>query len=245
MKNLTSAVFVSITMLAGCGQKNSASTEQPQANQATTPAVAPSEMGQAAIIAVPVDSKGQENLDGAQMHVLSQAPGSVNSANIAQVFQSGSSADQFVSELDDTSSTESYRGWHNFRRFIPGGNRRGCGYGAQGSNYGYQGYNNYQPTYYHQGSPYAMQYQNSYQGSSMNYYYYSQQSGSGYQSQGQYPGQQQPNQPQYPNQQYPNQQYPNQQQPNPQYPNQPNQPQYPSPQQPQYPNPQLPTQPQY
>ena len=257
MKNLTSVAFVSMTMLAACGQKNSKSSEQPQTS--TTPAAAPAEMGQAAIIAVPVDSSGKENIDGAQMHVLSQAPASIDSSNVAQVFKTGSDANQFVSELDQTSSTESYRGWHNFRIFVSVGGRRGCGYGPQGSMYGYQGYNNYQPTYYYQGSPYAMQYQNSYQNSSMNYYYYNNSQQAGYQGQGQqYPNQQQPNQ-QYPNQQQPNQ-YPNQQQPNqpqqPQYPNQqqPNQPQLPQypnqqqpnqPQQPQYPTPQLPSQPQY
>lgn len=220
MKVIRIVTITGTVLLASCGTEQQKASPAPQ-EKTTQPTEQQSLAGlpEGAIIAVPVDAQGQELTEQAQMRLLPESPGAVSGAGIATNYNLGKQPDHVSDELDQNSSTESYRGWHNYRHFNNyGGRYNRYGYGPRGQQYGHCNYRAYQPTYYSSGVPYNWQYQQSYQTSSMNYYYYNRS-----QTQGQYPdsapysqpGQQQqfPDQQQVPynpqQQQIPGQQYPN------------------------------------
>jgi hypothetical protein len=141
--------------LTSCGaMKEGSADSSQQTQQKATPTVMPD----AAVIAVPVGSNGQEMTAQADMRIIPNAQANISGDAIAAAFNAGHKPDAVVDEMDATSSTESCRGWFNFRNF-----------GQYG---GWNGYRNYQPTYYYGGNPYSWQYQNSYQAGGTNYYYY-------------------------------------------------------------------------
>jgi hypothetical protein len=150
MKSARIFTVGALLALTSCGaMKNDAGDTQGQASQQLSQRSAPVAVPDAAVIAVPVGSNGQEMTAQADMRIIPHAQANVSGDAIAAAFNAGHKPDAIVDEMDATSSTESCRGWFNFRNF-----------GQYG---GWNGYRNYQPTYYYGGNPYSWQYQNSYQ----------------------------------------------------------------------------------
>ena len=155
MKSARIFTMGALLAVTSCGaMKDGSANSSQQTQQKATPAVMPD----AAIIAVPVGSSGQEMTAQADMRIIPNAQANVSGDAIAAAFNAGHKPDAVVDEMDATSSTESCRGWFNFRN--------------SGQYGGWNGYRNYQPTYYYGGNPYSWQYQNSYQAGGTNYYYY-------------------------------------------------------------------------
>jgi hypothetical protein len=166
-------------MLASCGQLSQANqpVNKPVKSKATQ--LPPQGLPQGAIIAVPVNEQGEEQPDQAQMRILTSVSDStaLSDQAIAAAFSKGQSPDRELNELDQSTSSESYRGWTRYRsygRYYS--NNNGFGFN-QRYRYGFhnRGCNNYrffQPTYYYAGTPYAWQYQSSFADGGMNYYYY-------------------------------------------------------------------------
>jgi hypothetical protein len=149
---ITSIVMISLS--TACGTKSDESKDT-AANQNT-----PAELGlpEAAVIAVPVDRNGQELPGQADLRILPNGQESLAGQAIQAAYETGRQPDYVMDEMDDTTSTESFQGWGNYRRI-----------GQPG--YGY-GYNQYQPIYYHGGNPYQWRFLNQHRCRNVNYYYY-------------------------------------------------------------------------
>ena len=152
---------LALLALTSCGKQ--VENKQPQATTQDAPAGLP----QAAVIAVPVDASGKEDSSRAEMRLLPQGPTESSGQSIAAAYDQGKQPDRVVGELDATSSTQSFHGWYGYQNY-----GQGYGYRSYGQNYGCHSYQTYQPTYYYGGYPYSWQYQNNYQTTNMNYYYY-------------------------------------------------------------------------
>ena len=163
-------VLAPLAAVSACG----AMQPKKDADTAQISSVPPQGLPQSAIIAVPVNERGEEQSDSAQMRLVPTAPADIQGSGIATAFQSANAPDQ-VSELDSSTSTQSFHGWQNYRRPYSYSQNYVYNYG---NNYGHNnrgshcGYQTYSPTYYYGGTPYSWQYQNNYQTSSMNYYHY-------------------------------------------------------------------------
>jgi hypothetical protein len=151
---------LALLALTACGTQ---SEEKPQATTQDAPAGLP----QAAVIAVPVDASGKEDSSKAEMRLLPQSSADAAGQGIATAYEQGKQPDRVVSELDATSSTQSFRGWFGYQNY-----GQGYGYNFYGQNFGCRSYQTFQPTYYYGGNPYSWQYQNNFQTTNMNYYYY-------------------------------------------------------------------------
>ena len=188
MRMLKGFTVAAICGLSACGVQQKEKNDTNPNAQATQQA--PAGLPEGAIIAVPVDAQGKEIPAQAQLKLLPTVPSDSSGASLSQAFAQGKEPDQMINELDQSSSTQSFYGWHNYRGMGDGdydrynrngghrqvgygyGNQGGYGYGAHGNNYGCNSYQRYQPTYYYSGNPYAWNYQSQYQSLSMNYYYY-------------------------------------------------------------------------
>ncbi len=163
------ATLGALISLSGCG-KTSAPEDNTRDNQASKIAAT---LPEGAMIAVPVGADGKELIGQAQMRLLPKAGQPIDADSMASAFSKGREPDRLADELDQSSSTESYRGWQNYRQVGYGhGNAGGQGYGYNRPNYGCQNYQSYQPTYYYGGSMFSWLFQNQYQTPNMNYYYY-------------------------------------------------------------------------
>lgn len=110
-----SVLALTVAMVACSTDKSDTSTESPakiseedaKAQGAKLPAVA--------IMKVPVGADGKELNDQAEMRLVSNE-GSLNEQNIEETFSSASAPVSVIDEMDQTTSTESFCGWHNWGR---------------------------------------------------------------------------------------------------------------------------------
>jgi hypothetical protein len=152
VKLLSSLVFAS-GLAASCGGKDSKETTTVQApqNTAVSAEAAKAEgqkLPQIAIVRVPVDADGKEVNDAAEMRLVATNQ-SLSESNIATSFDKASDPQATTDELDQTSSSESYRGWVNW----------GVRYRARYTGWNW---NNYRPTYYNRGYTYNYRYTSHY-----------------------------------------------------------------------------------
>ncbi|MCX6118044.1 MAG: hypothetical protein NT027_10915 [Proteobacteria bacterium] len=185
---------MSLVALSACGtssKKESATVvteQQAKAEGASLPSTA--------IIRVPVGADGQENHEAAEMRLVAQGA-TISDDTVASTFEASTAPASTVDELDQTSSTESFRGWIGCRNFR---NRH------FGNNIGWN-WQFYQPTYLNYGYSYGYSYAGSYgysqgcrrthcgggvfqQNNQYNYYQYNQSFGqNGYSNQGWDPSQ--------------------------------------------------------
>lgn len=194
MTLLRASMFCSVVALASCGTAKKSSDapaanapkiseDQAKADAATLPGIV--------IVRVPIDANGKEVQDKAEMRLV-DGKESLTESNIATTFDAGK-APQATSELDQTSSTESFCGW----AFGAGFRNR-----YYGNSYAWN-WQFYSPVYLNYGYSYGYNYGGSYGGigygngygngygagyGSSNYYYYNQGFNHGYSNQGWNPG---------------------------------------------------------
>ena len=147
---------LALSVFSGCGLKQAeADNDRPEKNNVTAAG-----LPDGAIIAVPVDASGQEIADQADLRIIPSADDQLQGQAISEAYEAGRRPNRVLDEIDETSSTESFNGWGNYRRI-----------GQPGYGYGY-GYNQFQPIYYHGGNPFFWRFFNQHRCGNMNYYYY-------------------------------------------------------------------------
>jgi hypothetical protein len=179
--------FVSVLAVSACGAKDQGKSatkpfvteEAAKAQSQSLPAVT--------IVRVPVDASGQEIHGQAEMRLASEK--SISKDNIEAAFAGSTVPETVVDELDQSSSTESFCGWRQWRRRC----FNNCG--AFNYNYGYnysfgQNYNwaFYRPTYYNYGYYYNWNFAQTYNAGGFNYYQYNSSFANGYSGFGAAPG---------------------------------------------------------
>ena len=180
--------FVSVLAVSACGAKDQGKSaakpviteEAAKAQSQALPAVT--------IVRVPVVS-GKEVHDQAEMRLASEKD--LSQATVESVFTASKAPETFVDELDQSTSTESFCGWRQWRRQC----RHNCGSYNYSYNYGYnysygQDYNwaFYRPTYYNYGYYYNWNYAQTYNAGGYNYYQYNSSFANSYSGYGNAPG---------------------------------------------------------
>lgn len=148
------ASVIAASLLAGCGNKSEDSNEVSKNESRSAVAGLP----EGAVIAVPVDTTGQELNNQADLRLIPTSPNELQGEAISNAFNNGRRPDRVLDEMDSLSSTESFQGWGNYRQI----GQPGLGYG----------FNQYQPVYYHGGNPFFWRFFNMHRCGNMNYYYY-------------------------------------------------------------------------
>jgi hypothetical protein len=154
---------LSVLALAACGTNSKETKPAPKVTEAA--AVSESaKLPAVTLIRVPVDASGKEDHTKAEMHLVNTKD--VSASNVATVFSSSPAPESFVNELDQTTSTESCRGWRPYCYGSCGG------HGHYHSYYNNYNWSYYQPTYYYYGYNYNWNYAQSYNYGGYNYYQY-------------------------------------------------------------------------
>jgi hypothetical protein len=150
------ASALALVALPSCGNKTDSDYhhERPE-----TKAPVESGLPDAAVIAVPLDQNNQEMTNRAELRVIPNSPESLSGEQIMTAYENGRRPDRMIDEMDATSSSESFQGWGNYRHV-----------GQPG--FGYGGFNQYQPIYYHGGNPFSWRFFNQHRCGNTNYYYY-------------------------------------------------------------------------
>lgn len=150
------ASVLALLALPSCGNKTD-SDHQHERQETSLPFE--SRLPDAAVIAVPVDQDNREMTDRAELRVIPNSPDSLSGEQIMTAYENGRRPDHVIDEMDVTSSSESFQGWGNYRHI-----------GQPG--FGYGGFNQYQPIYYHGGNPFFWRFLNQHRCGNTNYYYY-------------------------------------------------------------------------
>lgn len=154
MKTMSMLPVLALCFFSACGQQH-AEVEDGQTSQTS---IAESGLPDGAVIAVPLDANGQELPEQADLRIVPTAQEQLQGQAISSAYEAGRRPSRVLDEMDQTSSTESFNGWGNYRRI----GQPGFGYG----------YNQFQPTYYHGGNPFFWRFFNQHRCGNMNYYYY-------------------------------------------------------------------------